>query len=87
VRARHSQMSDLCVDQLLIGVEKELAAFYATVFNMYGVEEARLAVDDWIKALEMVDWPVDGALPNWRQVTIVAADCLATRISNHPSKL
>jgi hypothetical protein len=66
-------------------VERELAAFYVTVSYMYGAEEARLAAEDWIEALERVDWPMDGALPNWRQATIVAADCLASRISNHPS--
>ena len=85
MQAHHSQISDLCVEQLLTGVEKEFAAFCVAVWNMYGAEEARLAAEDWIEALEMVDWPVDGALPNWRQVTIVAADCLASRISNDPS--
>jgi hypothetical protein len=75
------------VAELLTGAERELAALYDTVFRRYGLKEARKAAQDWIEELETMDWPVDSALPNWRHVTIAAADCLALRIIDHsPSR-
>jgi len=59
---------------------RELAAFYTAVVGRYGPEEARRAAYDWIEEMETMDWPADWALPNWRHVTIAAADCLALRI-------
>ena len=72
------------VAELMTTAETELAAFYEAVFRRYGLKEARKSAQDWIEELETMDWPVDcGALPNWRLVTIAAADCLAFRIINH----
>ena len=69
------------VAELMTAAETELAAFYEAVFRRYGLNEARKAAQDWIEEVETMDWPADGALPNWRHVTIAAADCLALR--NH----
>jgi hypothetical protein len=67
--------------------ETELANFCEAVFRRYGPKEARKAAQDWIELLETMDWPANWALPNWRYVTIVAADCLAFRIIDHsPSR-
>ena len=67
--------------------KKELGAFYEAVFRRYGLEEGRKAAEDWIEELKAMDWPADWALPNWRHVTIAAADCLAIRIIDHsPSR-
>jgi hypothetical protein len=75
------------VAKLMMTAESELAAFYEAVFKRYGLKEAKKAAQDWIEGLETMDWPVDRALPNWRNVTIGAADCLAFRIINHsPSR-
>jgi len=75
------------VAELIVAAERELAAFYGTVFRRYGLNEARKAAQDWIEGLETMDWPADRALPNWRPVTIAAADCLAFRIIDHsPSR-
>jgi hypothetical protein len=68
------------VADLLITAERELAAFYRAVVRRYGPEEARKAARDWIEEVETMDWPVDGAIPNWRHATIVAADSLASRV-------
>ena len=70
-----------------VSAEKELAAFYEAVFRRYGPKEARIAAQDWIEELETMDWPVDGAPPHWRHVTMVAADCLASRIIDHSPSL
>jgi hypothetical protein len=75
------------VAELIVAAERELAAFYGTVFRRYGLNEARKAAQDWIEGLETMDWPADRTLPNWHQVTIVAANCLAFRIIDHsPSR-
>ena len=76
------------VAEFMTTAERELVAFYEAVFRQYGLKEARMAAQDWIEELETMDWPVDcGALPNWRLVTIAAADCLAFRIIDHsPSR-
>jgi hypothetical protein len=75
------------VAELMTTAETELAAFYEAVFKRYGLKEARKAAQDWMEELEMMDWPADWALLNWRHVTIAAADCLAFRIIDHsPSR-
>jgi hypothetical protein len=48
---------------------------------MYSLKEAKNAAQDWIDELGMMDWPADWALPNWRHVTIAAADCLPSESS------
>jgi hypothetical protein len=67
------------VANLLMTAERELAAFYTAVLRRYGPEEARRSAYDWIEELETMNWPLDGAVPNWRHVSIMAADCLSSR--------
>jgi hypothetical protein len=71
------------VAEFMTTAETELAAFYEAVFRRYGSKEASKAAEDWIEELETMDWPADWALPNWRHVTIAAADYLALRIIGH----
>jgi hypothetical protein len=65
--------------------QRELAAFYEAVFEMYGPEEAMRAALDWIEELARADQPVGGGDPNWRQTTIAAAGGLASRVLNNPT--
>ena len=65
---------------LLMTAERELAAFYTAVVRRYGQEEAMRAAYDWIEEMETMDWPLDGVVPNWHHVSIVAADRLASRV-------
>ena len=71
------------VAEFMTTAERELVAFYEAVFRLYGLKEARMAAQDWIEELKTMDWPADWALPNFRHVTIAAADCLAFRIIHH----
>ena len=73
---------EMIVD-LMLTAEKELASFYEAIKKRYGPKEARNAAYDWIDEMATMDWPADGVLPNWRRVSIVAADCLASRIIEH----
>jgi hypothetical protein len=68
------------VADLLMKAERELAAFYAAVVRRYGPGGARRAAYDWIKEMETVNRPSNGAVPNWRHVSIVAANCLSSRV-------
>jgi hypothetical protein len=80
----HAQQASVeRVAELMRTAEMELAAFYETVFRQYGLKEARNAAQDWIDELGTMDWPADWTLPNWRPVTIAAADRLALRIIDH----
>lgn len=69
--------------RLMLTAERELASFYEAVLRQYGLNEARKAAHRWIEELATADWPADGALPNWRRLTIVAAGFLACRIVGH----
>lgn len=69
--------------ELMATAETALATFYEAVFRRYGLKEARKSAQDWIEELETMDWPADCTVPNWRHVTIAAADCLAFRIIDH----
>jgi hypothetical protein len=71
------------VAEFVMTAERELAAFYEAVSRKYGPKEGRKAALDWIEELETMAWPVNGGLPDWRRVTTVAADCLASRIIDH----
>ena len=77
------QASAGLVGDFLRTAERELAAFYTAVVGRYGPEEARRAAYDWIEEMETMDWPADWALPNWRRLSIAAANCLALRIIDH----
>jgi hypothetical protein len=74
------QASDALVADLLRTAERELAAFYTAALRRYGPEEARRAAYDWIEEMEIMNWPSDGAVPNWRDASIVAANCLSSRV-------
>ena len=81
------QASAGLVADLLRTAERELAAFYTAVVRRYGPEEARRAAYDWIEEMETMDWPLDETIPNWRHVSIVTADCVASRVIEHPPNL
>ena len=75
------------VADLLRTAERELSAFYAAILRRYGPEEARRAAYDWIEEMETMDWPLDETIPNWRHISIVTADCVASRVIDHPPNL
>jgi hypothetical protein len=81
------QASDTLVADLLRTAEKELSAFYTAIFRKFGPDEARRAAYDWIEEIETMDWPLDETVPNWRHVSIVAADCVASRVLERPPNL
>jgi hypothetical protein len=81
------QASAALVADLLSTAGRELSAFYLAILRRYGPEEASRAASDWIEEMETMDWPLDGVVPNWRHISIVAADCVASRVIEHPPNL
>ena len=74
-----------CVEltaELLPDAEKELAAYARGVEELFGSEQARRSVQDWIRELELTELPVEGAIPDWRRLTIAAANRLAVRVQH-----
>ena len=71
--------------QCIVTAERELAAFYSAVLNMYGLEEAQKAAEDWMEALTMMDWSAEASPSCWRLVTKSAIARLASRITGHPA--
>ncbi|HEY0309500.1 MAG TPA: hypothetical protein VGB94_15155 [Acidobacteriaceae bacterium] len=80
-----AQQAPAALANELTTAEGELAAFYKVVLNQYGAAEATQAAQDWIEAVETMDWQADRIRPNWRKITILAASRLASRILNHPA--
>lgn len=64
---------------LLPMAQAELLAFAHAVRELVGPEQARQSVEDWMEELDLMDWPAEGATPDWRCLTIRAAARLAER--------
>jgi hypothetical protein len=65
--------------ELIVIAERELGAFIRAVSELFGPEQARLAAEDWIDELELMD-----TLPGptkWGSVTVAASARLARRLS------
>ena len=72
--------------KLMTMAERELGAFISAVTELFGSEQARLAAEDWLEELVLME-----ALPgltrgDWRLITIAASARLANRVnaSSHP---
>ena len=66
---------------LMAIAEREFGAFIRAVTDLFGPEQARLAAEDWVDELELMD-----ALPGptrraWGAVTIAASAQLARRLN------
>ena len=73
--------------KLMTMAERELGSFISAVTELFGSEQARLAAEDWLDELVLME-----ALPgltsrDWRSITIAASVRLANRVnaSSHPN--
>ena len=67
-------------DRLLPRAQRELGAFARAVNKLFGSAHAGQSIEAWVEEFESIDWPVGGAIPDWRLVTIAAAARLAARL-------
>lgn len=78
------QTAPLSVDlihEVMIYAENELAALYGATHQLFGFEQAQLAASDFLRELEVMDWPAESGFPNWRQPALAAVRRLAERTS------
>jgi hypothetical protein len=66
---------------LLASAERELASFARAVSELFGADQARQSVEDWMQELESMDWRSEKTIPAWRHLTIAAAARLAGRVN------
>lgn len=60
--------------------ERELSAFIGAVTELFGPEQARPFVEDWLEESELADSPPLSTERNWRSVTMAASVRLAARL-------
>ena len=60
--------------------ERELAAFFGTVRELFGSELAELSAKEWLRELETTD-DVPASSPEWRTLTAKASLWLANRVN------
>ena len=66
---------------LIIIAERELGAFIRAVTELFGPEQARLAAEDWVDELELMDALPGPTRRDWGSVTVAAAAQLARRLN------
>lgn len=60
--------------------ERELAAFFRAVGELYGPEQAQTSAEDWLHELAVRE-DVPASAREWRTLTIAAATQLASRMT------
>jgi len=60
--------------------DRELSAFVRAVTELYGPEQARISVRDWLDESDLMDSPPLSESRDWRSVTIAASARLADRV-------
>jgi hypothetical protein len=65
----------------MVIAERELGAFIRAVTELFGPEQARLAAEDWVDELELMDALPGPARRDWGSVTVAASAQLARRLN------
>ena len=65
----------------MIIAERELGAFIRAVTELFGPEQARLAAEDWVDELELMDVLPGPTRRDWGSVTVAASAQLARRLN------
>ena len=60
--------------------ERELAAFFGAVRELFGSELAELSAKEWLRELETTD-DLPASSPEWRTLTAKASLWLANRVN------
>jgi hypothetical protein len=75
--------------KLMTMAERELGAFISAVTELFGSEQARLAAEDWLDELVLMEALPELTSRYWRSITIAASARLANRVnaSSHPTDI
>jgi hypothetical protein len=68
-----------CPD-LMTMAERELSAFFNAITQLFGLEQARLSAEDWLRELNEID-VLPASVREWRLITAKASTRLANRVS------
>jgi hypothetical protein len=68
-----------CPDLATIA-ERELTAFFTTIAQLFGAEQAKLSAEDWLRELIEIDG-LPASTREWRLITAKASTRLASRVS------
>ena len=79
--SEHELFSDSIYAEQSHLAERELFSFIAAVTELYGPEQARLSVEDWLDESDRMDGPPRSEVRTWRAVTIAASARLASRVN------
>lgn len=77
-----SKIYDSACADLMTMAERELAAFFGAVTEVFGAEQARLSAEDWLHelmAIQINDLPASPR--QWRRLTVKVAARLAGRVN------
>ena len=69
-----------CSDSMTMA-ERELAAFFVAVKELFGSEQARLAAEDWLHELAAMNI-LPFSSDEWRRITLEVAAQLASRVNS-----
>jgi hypothetical protein len=67
-------------DGLMRMAEQELAAFFTSVTELFGPEQAEHSAEDWLHELEAINDP-PASTREWRLITAKVATRLASRLN------
>jgi len=68
-----------CADSMSLA-ERELAAFFGAVKELFGSELAELSAEEWLRELEATD-DLPASTPEWQKLTAKASLWLASRVN------
>jgi hypothetical protein len=68
-----------CAD-LMTMAQRELSAFFNAVIQSFGLEQAQISAEDWLRELTNVDH-LPASAREWRRITARASIRLASRVS------
>jgi len=80
MRQSESLSNPSCTDQMHLA-ERELSAFIATVAELFGADQARISIKDWLDELDVMDVSPRSTSRDWRAITIAASVRLANRLN------
>jgi hypothetical protein len=61
--------------------ERELSAFIVAVAELFGADQARMSVEDWLDESGLMDVSPRSTPRDWRAITIAASVRLANRLN------
>jgi len=73
--------SDPRCSDIVAMAERELAAFFKAVTQLFGTEQAELSGEDWLRELLASD-ALPASTPEWRSLTAKVAARLANRVNS-----